>query len=85
MEEITTIGLDLAKNIFQAHGSDSGWASSFAQEITTRTIAAVLRQIACLDGGDGGVFQQSSLVPGDWRSGAYGSIDPVRLCEASEE
>jgi hypothetical protein len=24
MSEITTVGLDLAKNVFQAHGADAG-------------------------------------------------------------
>ncbi|NKC51948.1 hypothetical protein HED63_23400 [Ochrobactrum cytisi] len=75
MEEITTVGLELAKNVFR----------STEVTVMTRAIVAILRQTACLHGGDGSVFQQSSLVPRDWGSGVYSSIDPASLCEAISE
>jgi len=33
MENITTIGLDLAKHVFQAHGADKGSAAIFRKKL----------------------------------------------------
>ena len=40
MSEVTTIGLDIAKNVFHAHGADAGGSPLFSRKIS-RTAAAV--------------------------------------------
>jgi transposase len=49
MGTVTTIGLDLAKNVFQVHGVDAcQWCSGIAPAIDARSFAEVLREIAVL-------------------------------------
>lgn len=33
MSEVTTIGLDIAKNVFHAHGADAGGSTLFSRKI----------------------------------------------------
>ena len=33
--DITTLGIDLAKSVFQLHGIDADWRRRFAKETTT--------------------------------------------------
>jgi hypothetical protein len=50
---ITTIGLDLAKSVFQVHGVDAPGCGS--QVASTVADAAVFRQVASLPGRHGGL------------------------------
>ena len=59
MNEITTIGLDLAKHVFQVHGVDAAGA----------TVLRVLQSTAALSGGDGGVCDGALLGAGVERVG----------------
>ena len=63
MEEVTTIGLDIAKQVFQAHGADASGAPVFSRRITRAKLLAVLRGAAALRGGDGGLRRRASLGP----------------------
>ncbi|VWX53935.1 IS110 family transposase [Novosphingobium sp. 9U] len=49
MNEVHTIGLDIAKNVFQAHGADAAGRQLFSVRITRRKILAFLaKQPRCL-------------------------------------
>lgn len=40
MTEVTTIGLDVAKNIFQAHGADAAGAIGFRRKLRREQVQA---------------------------------------------
>jgi len=46
MSEVTTIGLDIAKNIFHAHGADAGGGPLFSRKI--RRVNEVRQQVCGL-------------------------------------
>ena len=43
MEEVGTIGLDLAKHVFQAHGASTSGAVLFRKKLPARTGADLFR------------------------------------------
>ena len=61
MGEVSTIGLDLAKSVFQAHGADASGSGPVPQEAAAAPGAHVLRRPAALHGGDGGLRQRAPL------------------------
>ena len=65
MTEVTTIGLDLAKNVFQAHGADAAGAVMFREEAAARSGASVSCGAAGLHGCHGGLRRQPLLGTGD--------------------
>ena len=49
MSEVTTIGLDIAKNVFHAHGADAGGGPLFSRKISrTKLLAFFAKQPRCL-------------------------------------
>ena len=64
MGEITTIGLDLAKHVFQVHGVDAEGATVLRKQTSAGTGAGVLQPTAALSGGDGGVCDVALLGAG---------------------
>jgi len=46
MEQVTTIGLDTAKHVFQLHGADAAGQVPFRWRVTPRVIRRVADQIA---------------------------------------
>ena len=70
MGEVITVGLDLAKSVFQAHGADASGEVVFRKKLRRDQVAAVLRQQAALPGGDGGVRQRA--ITGRARSARLG-------------
>ena len=48
MGEVTTIGLDLAKHVFQVHGVDAQGCRGFAQAVAARPGAGVVQPAAAL-------------------------------------
>lgn len=47
--EISTIGLDLAKNVFQAHGADAAGAVVFRKQLRrAKVLSFFAKQPACL-------------------------------------
>jgi transposase len=49
MSEVTTIGLDIAKNVFHAHGADAGGRALFSRKISrTRVLEFFAKQPLCL-------------------------------------
>ncbi len=67
MGEVSIIVLDLAKNVFQAHGAGSDGSVVFRRKLS-RTASEVPGRTATLRGGDGGLRQFASLGAGDQRS-----------------
>ena len=55
MSEVTTIGLDLAKNVFEVHGVDAAGAVVVRRSLRRRRVLALFCQAAALSGRDGGV------------------------------
>ena len=54
MENVSIIGLDLAKNVFQAHGARSDGSVAFPQEDIASQAAVVFRcgaEVPCRHGG----------------------------------
>ena len=71
MNQVSTVGLDLAKYIFQLHGADSaggGW--SFARSCAAGPASGVPGNAAALHGGHGGLWQRPLLGPRDRQSSA---------------
>ena len=51
MSEASTIGLDLAKNVFQVHGVDAGGQLVIRRQLERRTVLAFFRKLPpCLIG-----------------------------------
>lgn len=49
MSEVTTIGLDIAKNVFHVHGADAGGSALFSRKISrTKLLEFFTKQPACL-------------------------------------
>ncbi len=67
--EVSTIGLDLAKTVFQAHGADASGGVVFRKKLRRGASAGFLRRPAALSGGDGSVRQRSLLGSRDWCAG----------------
>ena len=82
MGEVSTIGLDLAKSVFQAHGADASGAVLFRKKLRRHQVLAFFCGPATLHGGDGGLRQRALLGARDRQARAYGPADPAGLCEA---
>ena len=55
MDNVTTIGLDIAKSVFQVHGVDACGRGCHSQEANPRASPRVLREAAPMPGRDRGV------------------------------
>ena len=64
MTEDTTIGLDLAKHVFQVHGADSEGRPVLRKRLGRAKAPTVLRGFAALSGRHGGLCQRASLGAG---------------------
>ncbi|WP_375779354.1 transposase [Bradyrhizobium sp. ma5] len=51
--EVSTIGLDLAKNVFQVHGADAAGATVLRERLRRHKVVGVLRQAARVPGRHG--------------------------------
>ena len=61
--EVSTIGLDIAKSVFQAHGADASGAVVFRKKLSRGRLLAFFAAPAALRGGDGGLRRRASLGP----------------------
>lgn len=66
MSKIITVGLDLAKNVFQVHGADG---AGRAQEAGSRAGSAVFQPATGVRCRDGNLLRRSLLGPGDMEAG----------------
>ena len=77
MNEVITIGVDLAKNVFQVHGVDAEGGVIFRRQLRR---AALLQEATAVLGGHGGVRHLASLGAGDRGLGAPGAFDGAQVC-----
>jgi transposase len=76
MGEIVTIGLDLAKNVFQVHAVDSSGAAVLKKAIRRAQVLAFFRNLPnCLR-------HRPSLGPRADRLGARSAPDAAAICES---
>ena len=64
MNEITTVGLDLAKHVFQVHGVDAEGTTVLRKQLRRGQVLGVLQSTTALSGGDGGVCDGALLGAG---------------------
>ena len=55
MEQVTIIGIDLAKRVFQVHGAASDGMVVFRKKLSRAQFLPFLGRTATLRGGDGGL------------------------------
>ena len=82
MQSISTIGLDIAKSVFQVHGVDAAGQVVVRRQLRRRHVLAFFSEAAAMPGGDRGLRIIAPLVPRTTGVGAYGTIDASGLCEA---
>ena len=80
MLEITTVGLDLAKNVFQAHGADRSGRAMLRKKLRRDQVLAFFAQLPGLCGG-GGLCQCALLGSRDRAARTRGAPDPTSLCQ----
>ena len=79
MPEIVTIGLDIAKNVFQLHARGQEWKDRPAQGAAAQPGAGFLQQAAALPDRDGGLRDGSPLGAHAHGLRPRGPPDPSRL------
>ena len=80
MQSISTIGLDIAKSVFQVHGVDAAGQVVLRRQLKRRHVLAFFP--AAMPGRYRGVRLIAPLVSRAAGVGAYGAIDAAGLCEA---
>jgi len=81
MEEVTVIGLDLAKSVFQLHGATATGTPVFRKKLSRAQVLKFFGRTAALPRGHGGLRIVALLGPRDHEVGACGSPDPADLRE----
>ena len=82
MQAVTTIGLDIAKSVFQVHGVDVQGKVIIRRQLKRRHVLAFLPQAATVPCRHGGLCFIASLVAGTPGAGAHGASDAAGLREA---
>jgi hypothetical protein len=86
MGEVSTVGLDIAKSIFQAHGADDAGAIVFRKKLSRGRLLAFFASlppcVVAMEACAGAHHWGSSLGPRAGEAGAHGSADPAGLREA---
>jgi transposase len=82
MQSISTVGLDIAKSVFQVHGVDAAGQVVIRRQLRRRQVVAFFQKLRpCLVG------IEACASSHHWSReletlGAYGTIDAAGLCEA---
>jgi transposase len=80
MQAVTTIGLDIAKSVFQVHGIDAEGNLLIRRQLKRRYVLAFFEKLPpCLVGI---VRHLASLVARAQGAWTYGASDAAGLCEA---
>ena len=82
MQTVTTIGLDIAKSIFQVHGVDAAGQVVVRRQLKRRYVPGVLREAASLPNRHRGLRLIASLVARAPGARAQGATDASGLREA---
>ena len=81
MGEVSTIGLDIAKSVFQVHGVDGTGAVVMRRRISRAKVLEFFGGLSPCPGRDRSLSVGTSLEPraaSDW---SYGEADAAELCE----
>jgi transposase len=89
MQAVKTIGLDIAKSVFQVHGVDADGQAVIRRKLKRRYVLAFFSEGAIVPYRYGGLRDIASLVEGAagaWASGAPDAAGLCQtLCQATEE
>ena len=80
MQNITTIGLDLAKHVFQVHGMDHEGRAVLRKKLRRGQVLKFFCDRIALFGWDGSLWECAPLGPRAQRPGPPGAIDPTSIC-----
>ena len=82
MEEVSTIGLDLAKHVFQAHGASASGAVVFRKKLRREQVLAFFAGQPRYRVAMEACAERALLGTRHWRSRPRGALDPAGLREA---
>ena len=82
MQTVTTIGLDIAKSVFQVHGVDGAGQVVIRRQLKRRSVLTFFQKLPpCLVGIEACASAQP-LVARAAGAGSQGAVDTAGLCEA---
>jgi len=79
---ITTLGIDLAKNVFQLHGVDARGRAVLSRRVKRDQLLHTVANPAGLRDRDGGGRECAALGAGVRTARAYGQADAPQVCQA---
>jgi transposase len=83
MQTITTIGLDIAKSVFQVHGVDAGGQAVIRRQLKRRYVLAFFQKLSqCLVGIEACASAHHWSRELQARTGSHRAVDAAGLCEA---
>ena len=82
MQTVTTIGLDIAKSVFQVHGVDAAGQVVIRRQLKRRVRPGVLPETATMPGWHRGLRLVALLVARAPSTRPYGAVDAAGLREA---
>jgi len=82
VKQISTIGLDLAKNVFQIHGADAEGAPIFNRKLRRAEVLRFFEKLPPCLVGFGGVRRFALLGARDRGARSRRALDSSSLCEA---
>ena len=82
MQTVTTIGLDIAKSVFQVHGVDAAGQVVIRRQLKRRSGTGVLPEVTAMPGRHRGLRLGAPLVARAASAGSHGAVDAAGLCEA---
>ena len=81
MQVVTTVGLDIAKSVFQVHGVDGAGQVVIRRQLKRRYVLA-FSEVAIVPGGHRGLCLIAPLVAGAQVARPHGKADAAGLREA---
>jgi transposase len=82
MQTITTIGLDIAKSVFQVHGVDAAGQVVVRRQLKRRYVSGVLSEVTAMPDWHRSLRVIALLVTRAPGTGSHCTTDAAGLCEA---
>ena len=82
MQMITTIGLDIAKSVFQVHGVDAAGQVVIRRQLKRRYVLAFFSEVTAMPDWHRGLRVIALLVTRAPGTGSHCTTDAAGLCEA---
>jgi transposase len=82
MQTVTTIGLDIAKSVFQVHGIDAAGQVIIRRQFKRRYVLTFFQKLATMPGWHRGLCLIASLVTRAQGTRSHRAADAASLCEA---